>query len=80
VADCLQAETYQSVTTNDVHGKAGPLKVSFAKSDRNLASEWLEVGESFDQNRGQIDDLNALYACDGYGVGYVYLHSLSYSP
>ncbi|KAF7771600.1 CAZyme family AA3 [Agaricus bisporus var. burnettii] len=64
-----KAETYQAVSTNDTHGKAGPIKISFAKADHNLANEWLGVTESFDQDRGQIDDLNALYACDGYGVG-----------
>ncbi|EKM78832.1 hypothetical protein AGABI1DRAFT_114408 [Agaricus bisporus var. burnettii JB137-S8] len=62
-----KAETYQGVTTNNTHGKAGPLKVSFAKADHNLANEWLGVTAAFDQDRGQIDDLNALYACDGYG-------------
>ncbi|XP_006459482.1 hypothetical protein AGABI2DRAFT_191450 [Agaricus bisporus var. bisporus H97] len=62
-----KAETYQGVSTNDTHGKAGPIKVSFAKGDHNIANEWLGVTESFDQDRGQIDDMNALYACDGYG-------------
>ncbi|EKM78826.1 hypothetical protein AGABI1DRAFT_114404 [Agaricus bisporus var. burnettii JB137-S8] len=62
-----KAETYKGVSTNDTHGKAGPLNVSFATAGHNLANEWLGVTESYDQDRGQIDDLNALYTCDGYG-------------
>ncbi|KAJ3554310.1 hypothetical protein NP233_g12447 [Leucocoprinus birnbaumii] len=62
-----KAETYQAITTNDTHGKSGPIKVSFAKANHNVGSEFLEAAAAFDKERGPIDDLNALYACDGYG-------------
>ncbi|KAF9450080.1 GMC oxidoreductase [Macrolepiota fuliginosa MF-IS2] len=62
-----KAETYQGVSSNDTHGKSGPLKVSFAKSAHNVADEFLATADVYDQDRGPIDDLNALYSCDGYG-------------
>jgi len=67
-SDHLQAETYQAVSTNDTHGKSGPLKVSFAKSGCNVAEEFLAVAAAYDSQRGPIDDLNGFHACNGYGV------------
>ena len=66
--DYRQAETYQAVSTNDTHGKSGPLKISFAKSGCNVAEEFLAVAVAYDSQRGPIDDLNGFYACNGYGV------------
>jgi len=63
-----QAETYQAVSTNETHGKSGPIKVSFAKSGCNVAEEFLAVAVAYDSQRGPIDDLNGLHACNGYGV------------
>ncbi|KAF5359173.1 hypothetical protein D9756_003510 [Leucocoprinus leucothites] len=62
-----KAETYQAIATNDTHGKSGPLKISFAKSGHNVADEFLAVAAAYDKDRGPIDDLNGLRACDGYG-------------
>jgi alcohol oxidase len=69
----LQAETYQEEITNDTHGKSGPIKVSFAKSEVNVAEDFLRVALQYDKDRGAVDDVNTLYECNAYGVR---LHSL----
>jgi hypothetical protein len=48
------------------------LKISFAKAGQNVANEFLAVASAYDEERGPIDDLNALYACNGYGVSHLY--------
>jgi alcohol oxidase len=46
------------------------LKISFAKAGLNVPNDFLAVGSAYDEERGPIDDLNALYACNGYGVSH----------
>jgi alcohol oxidase len=64
----LQAETYNSVSTNSTHGKSGPIKVSFAEQPLNISENFLSVAKKFDKDRGSLDDTNAFFSCDGYGV------------
>ena len=64
----LKAETYQPVTTNSTHGKSGPIKVSLAEQPMNICKNFLAVAEKFDKDRGSLDDTNAFFSCNGYGV------------
>ena len=56
---------------NDTHGKSGPIKVSYAQDPLNIAKSFLSVGEKFDKHRGPLDDTNAFFACNGYGVSQI---------
>jgi alcohol oxidase len=47
------------------------LKISFTKAGLNVANDFLAVGSAYDEERGPIDDLNAFYPCNGYGVSHV---------
>ena len=64
----LQAETYKSVLTNSTHGESGPIKVSLAEQPLNISKNFLSVAEKFDKDRGPLDDTNAFFSCNGYGV------------
>ena len=64
----LQAETYQAVSANSTHGKSGPIKVSFSQNPLNISTSFLSAAEKFDKNRGSLDDTNAFFSCNGYGV------------
>ena len=64
----LQAETYQPVSTNSTHGKSGPIKVSLAEQPLNICKNFLSVAKKFDKDRGSLDDTNAFFSCNGYGV------------
>jgi alcohol oxidase len=63
-----QAETYQEDITNDTHGTAGPIKVSFSKEYNNVAINFLEVAGAYDKDRALTDDINAFTSCNQYGV------------
>ena len=42
--------------------------MSFAEHPLNIAKDFLSVAQKFDKDRGQLDDTNAFFSCDGYGV------------
>jgi alcohol oxidase len=57
------------VSTNSTHGNSGPLKVSFAQdATSNVGRGFLSAAEKFDKERGPLDDTNAFFSCNGYGV------------
>ncbi|KAF8813189.1 alcohol oxidase [Phlegmacium glaucopus] len=62
-----KSETYQPDSTNDTHGKSGPIKVSYAHETLNVSEEFLSVAERFDKDRGKTDDINGFFSCNGYG-------------
>lgn len=62
-----KTETYQEAPDQPTHGYDGPLKVSHGGHFTNVAQQFLDVAAKYDTERGAIDDLNALYECDGYG-------------
>jgi hypothetical protein len=68
----LQAETYQSGSTNDTHGTSGPIKVSFAPNLHSLADDFLHVAAALDKERTSTDDANDFHTTDSYGVSYVF--------
>ena len=53
---------------NSTHGKSGPIKVSLAEQPLNICENFLSVAEEFDKDRGPLDDVNAFFSCNGYGV------------
>ena len=43
--------------------------MSFAQdATSNIGRDFLSVAEKFDKDRGPLDDTNAFFSCDGYGV------------
>jgi alcohol oxidase len=42
--------------------------VSLAEQPLNICKNFLSVAEKFDKDRGSLDDTNAFFSCDGYGV------------
>jgi alcohol oxidase len=57
------------VSTNSMHGNSGPIKVSFAQdATSNIGRGFLSAAEKFDKERGPLDDTNAFFSCNGYGV------------
>jgi alcohol oxidase len=42
--------------------------VSFAEQPLNICKDFLSVAEKFDKDRGPLDDTNAFFSCNGYGV------------
>ena len=64
----LQAETYQEEITNDTHGTAGPIKVSFSKEYNKVGINFLEVAAAYDKKRTLTDDVNGFSSCNQYGV------------
>ena len=42
--------------------------MSFAEQLLNVSKNFLSVAEKFDKGRGSLDDTNAFFSCDGYGV------------
>ena len=73
----LQTETYQVKPGEPTHGYSGPLKVSMGGTFTNVGKEFLDVAAKYDKRRGSMDDLNALFKCDVYGVRSVPSHSLA---
>ncbi|KAF9478332.1 FAD/NAD(P)-binding domain-containing protein [Pholiota conissans] len=62
-----KAETYQEKLTNDTHGTSGPIKVSFARENFNIAENFLEVAKAIDQERPFAEDMNDFSTVNGYG-------------
>jgi alcohol oxidase len=50
------------------HGTSGPLKISLAEDQVNLASEFLAVAAEYDKERGLTKDVNDFFTCNVYGV------------
>ena len=42
--------------------------MSFAEQPLNISKDFLSVAEKFDKDRGPLDDTNAFFSCNGYGV------------
>ena len=42
--------------------------MSLAEQPSNICKNFLSVAERFDKDRGVLDDANAFFSCDGYGV------------
>ena len=42
--------------------------MSLAEQPLNVCQNFLTVAEKFDKDRGPLDDTNAFFSCDGYGV------------
>ena len=42
--------------------------MSLAEQPLNICKNFLSVAEKFDKDRGPLDDTNAFFSCDGYGV------------
>jgi hypothetical protein len=63
-----QAETYQNAGDPAVHGDSGPIKVSFAEDEVNVATQFLCVAAEYDKERGHTDDVNDFKTCNVYGV------------
>ena len=42
--------------------------MSLAEQPLNICQNFLSVAENFDKDRGSLDDTNAFFSCDGYGV------------
>ena len=42
--------------------------MSLAEQPLNICKNFLSVAEKFDKDRGSLDDTNAFFSCDGYGV------------
>ena len=42
--------------------------MSFAQDPSNISTSFLSVAEKFDKHRGSLDDTNAFFSCNGYGV------------
>jgi len=56
------------VNDPSVHGKSGPIKVSLASSQFNVAAQFLAVAEAYDKERGQSDDINDFRNVNVYAV------------
>lgn len=63
-----KAETYQHPGDPAVHGDSGPLKISFAEDEVNIATQFLAVAAEYDKERGHTDDPNDFSTCNAYGV------------
>lgn len=69
-----KAETYQHAGgVPTVHGDSGPLKISLAEDEINIATQFLDVAAEYDKERGYTDDVNDFSTCNVYGVGYCLL-------
>ena len=42
--------------------------MSFSEQPFSISKDFLSVAEKFDKDRGRLDDTNAFFSCDGYGV------------
>ncbi|KAF9466617.1 GMC oxidoreductase-domain-containing protein [Collybia nuda] len=62
------AETYQHAGDPKVHGDSGPLKISFAENEINIATEFLNIAAEYDKDRKHTDDVNDFSTCNAYGV------------
>ncbi|GJE92907.1 GMC oxidoreductase [Phanerochaete sordida] len=63
-----KTETYEVAPgRDDVHGYAGPLRVSYGGIFTNIGKEFLAVGAAYDPQRGSTDDPNNLFEVDKYG-------------
>lgn len=63
-----QVETYQAEPDSDTHGTSGPIKVSIAQDQVNIAEEFLAVAAAYDPERGQTKDLYDFHTANKYGV------------
>lgn len=76
IAHCIhykKAETYQHAGDPAVHGDLGPLKISLAEDEINIATQFLDVAAEYDKERGYTDDVNDFSTCNAYGVRYCLL-------
>ncbi|KAF8237035.1 alcohol oxidase [Tricholoma matsutake] len=64
-----KAETYEAGGPVDlaIHGTSGPLKISLAEDEVNIATQFLDVAAKYDKERGLTDDVNDFVTCDVYG-------------
>ncbi|KAG6826163.1 hypothetical protein H0H92_000913 [Tricholoma furcatifolium] len=62
-----KAETFQSDINPSTHGKSGPIKVSFAEEETDVASDFLAAASQYDKGRKFADDVNGFFKCDVYG-------------
>ena len=42
--------------------------MSLAEQPLNICENFLSVADKFDKDRGPLDDTNAFFSCNGYGV------------
>ena len=42
--------------------------MSLAEQPLNICENFLSIAEEFDKDRGPLDDVNAFFSCNGYGV------------
>ncbi|KAF9004050.1 hypothetical protein BDQ17DRAFT_1325916 [Cyathus striatus] len=63
----FKAESYQSPTKNSTHGTLGPIKVSLADTEINLAEQFINVIRKYDLERQYAEDVNDFSASNSYG-------------
>ncbi|TEB34577.1 alcohol oxidase [Coprinellus micaceus] len=70
-----EIETYCPRTLNSTHGTSGPLKISFADGHTNVAAQFLDVVEEYDQDRRLTEDWNDFKEANAYGIWAKYINN-----
>ncbi|KAG6867271.1 hypothetical protein C0993_005086 [Termitomyces sp. T159_Od127] len=70
-----KAENFQGNGDVEVHGKLGPIKVSYGPGG-SVASQFLEVAKNYDKEREFTEDVNGFYTCNVYEMAEVFIVSI----